>query len=79
MMGCRWLTHHLTVHTVIMHMNKKTNKLNDNVLVLGTENDSMQERERERDRDRETERAKWQSDHGGVRGKSAVALTEESP
>ena len=26
MKGCRWMTYHLTVHTIIMHMNKKTNK-----------------------------------------------------
>ena len=24
MKRCRWTTYHLTVHTVIMHMNKKT-------------------------------------------------------
>ena len=27
MKGCRWMTYHLTVRTIIMHyMNKKTNK-----------------------------------------------------
>ena len=25
--GCRWMTYHLTVHTIITSMNKKTNKL----------------------------------------------------
>ena len=27
MMGCRWLTYHLTVLTIIIPMSKKTNKL----------------------------------------------------
>ena len=27
MKGCRWMTYHLTVHTIIMHVNKKPNKL----------------------------------------------------
>ena len=30
--GCRWMTYHLPVHTVIMHMNKKTNKLTTSCL-----------------------------------------------
>ena len=25
--GCRWMTYHLTVHTVIMPISKKTSKL----------------------------------------------------
>ena len=27
MKGCGWLTYHLTVHTIIVPMSKKTNKL----------------------------------------------------
>ncbi len=27
MKGCRWMTYHLTVHTIIIPMNKKTIKL----------------------------------------------------
>ena len=27
MKGCRWMTYQVTVHTIIMHINKKTNKL----------------------------------------------------
>ena len=27
MKGCRWMTYHLTVHTIIVPMSKKTNKL----------------------------------------------------
>ena len=27
MKGCRWMTYHLTVHTIIMPMSKKINKL----------------------------------------------------
>ena len=29
MKGCGWMTCHLTVHTIIMHMNKKSNKGTD--------------------------------------------------
>ena len=42
MKGCGWMTYHLTVHTIIMHMNKKTNKL-VTVLELVTYNDSVLE------------------------------------
>ena len=27
MKGCRWMTYQLTIHTIMMHVNKKTNKL----------------------------------------------------
>ena len=27
MKACRWMTYHLTVHTIIVPMSKKTNKL----------------------------------------------------
>ena len=27
MKGCGWMTYHLTVHTIIMHMNEKTNNV----------------------------------------------------
>ena len=39
---CGWMTYHLTVHTIIMPVNKKTNKL-VTVLELVTYNDSALE------------------------------------
>ena len=39
MKGCKWMTYHLTVHTVIMHMDKKTTKPKGNVLELDGKNE----------------------------------------
>ena len=41
MKGCRWMTYHLTVHTIIVPMSKKPNKLTTMYLT--------RKRERERD------------------------------
>ena len=32
MKGCRWMTYHLTVHTMIIPMSKKNQQTNDDVL-----------------------------------------------
>ena len=32
MKGCMWMAYHLTVHTIIVLMSKKTSKTNDSVL-----------------------------------------------
>ena len=34
MKGCRWVTYHLTVHTIIIPMSKKTNKLTPMYLTM---------------------------------------------
>ena len=31
--GCRWMTYHLTIHTIIIPMSKKTNKLTTMYLI----------------------------------------------
>ena len=49
MKGCRWMTYHLTVHTVIMPMYKKTNE---------RETETDRDRHRQADRQTETERGR---------------------
>ena len=47
MKGCRRITYHLTVHTIIMPMSKKINKVTTMYLIwLGTNNERERERER---------------------------------
>ena len=36
MKGCRWMTYLLTLHTISIHMNLKTNKLKTMLLELGS-------------------------------------------
>ena len=51
----RWMTYHLTVHTVIMPINKKTNNLT--TMCLNYERERERERRQtERERETETER-----------------------
>ena len=41
--GWRWTTYHITVHTILMPMSKKTNKLMTMYLTVGTNNESVLE------------------------------------
>ena len=45
MKGCAWMTYHLTVHTIIVPMSKKANKLTTMYL---RETDRQTDRDRER-------------------------------
>ena len=56
MKGCGWMTYHLTVHTIIIPMSKKTIKLTrERERFRQTDRD----RERERERDTHTNNETW--------------------